>query len=383
MVRSQRELSHSLSPSFCTGRFVHSFCAVRHIGRSFDIFVAQLTTATGAHPSTSLTWTPPYTCETRSCKSTRPRGSSEASTSSVTAKDRRKEDCNCLWENSRDGSYYTLSAAPVSRPDAGPLAPDGHARQIHDAGDASAVFRFGDSLIIKIRIANDNTRREPETLAFLAAKGEQLSFDIPTVLFYTEDGGKTYLIEPYFPGKRLNEAWWDLSEEEKEHVVTRVAEICAEIKVSQSNAMTGSDCNWMSPLQEPRDDRVEVLQQQCQELGMDCSVFILSHNDLGPTNIILGGGRIVVIDWEMAGYAPLEWVRTKFAICGALNVERVTRPDVVRDGEPPVRIEHNDEYRVRVEQRLGEMGFPEVTAAYQTLRDAREVEWKKNRPWLQ
>lgn len=171
----------------------------------------------------------------------------------------RKEDCNCLWENSRDGSYYTLSAAPVSRPDAGPLAPDGHARQIHDAGDASAVFRFGDSLIIKIRIANDNTRREPETLAFLAAKGEQLSFDIPTVLFYTEDGGKTYLIEPYFPGKRLNEAWWDLSEEEKEHVVTRVAEICAEIKVSQSNAMTGSDCNWMSPLQEPRDDRVEVL----------------------------------------------------------------------------------------------------------------------------
>lgn len=113
---------------------------------------------------------------------------------------------------------------------------------------------------------------------------------------------------------------------------------------------------------------------------MDCSVFILSHNDLGPTNIILGGDRIVVIDWERAGYVPLEWVRTKFAICGALNVERVNRPDVVRDGEPPVRIEHNDEYRVRVEQRLGEMGFPEVTAVYQTLRDAREVEWKMNRP---
>ncbi|KAK3900198.1 hypothetical protein C8A05DRAFT_17464, partial [Staphylotrichum tortipilum] len=43
-------------------------------------------------------------------------------------------------------------------------------------------------------------------------------------------------------------------------------------------------------------------------------------------------------------------------------------------------IELNDEYRVLVEQRLGEMGFPEVTAAYQTLRDAREVEWKKTGP---
>lgn len=170
-------------------------------------------------------------------------------------------------------------------------------------------------------------------------------------------------------------------EEEKEYVVTRVVEICAEIKVFRSNVMTGLDYNWMNPMQEPRDDRVEALQQHCQGLGMDCSVFILSHNDLGPTNIIVKRDRIAVIDWEMAGYVPLEWVRTKFAICGALNVERVTRPSVVRDGEPPV-LELDDEYRMRVEQKLGEMGFPEVTAAYQALRKAREVEWKKNRPWL-
>jgi hypothetical protein len=40
-----------------------------------------------------------------------------------------------------------------------------HARQIHDAGDASAVFSFGDSLIVKIRIANDNTTGDGELLA--------------------------------------------------------------------------------------------------------------------------------------------------------------------------------------------------------------------------
>jgi hypothetical protein len=55
---------------------------------------------------------------------------------------------------------------------------------------------------------------------------------------------------------------------------------------------------------------------------------------LGPTNIIVDGDRIVIIDWEMAGDAPLEWVRTKFAVSGVLNVERVTRPSGVRDGEP-------------------------------------------------
>ncbi|KAK4131037.1 hypothetical protein BT67DRAFT_445025 [Trichocladium antarcticum] len=61
-----------------------------------------------------------------------------------------------------------------------------------------------------------------------------------------------------------------------------------------------------------------------------------SHNDLGPTNLIVNGNRIVVLDWEMAGYAPLEWVRTKFAICGALCVERVSSAGIERNSEYPV-----------------------------------------------
>ena len=41
---------------------------------------------------------------------------------------------------------------------------------------------------------------------------------------------------------------------------------------------------------------------------MDFSVvFVLFHNDLGPSSIIVNGDRIAVIDCEMAGYALLEW----------------------------------------------------------------------------
>lgn len=287
-----------------------------------------------------------------------------------------------LRANPSDGSYYTLSAGPDPQPDTSPLTPDGHARQIHDAGDASAVFSFNDEIIIKIRLATDETRREPETLAFLAKQQQQqhLSFAIPAVLFHTEDAGKIYLIEPFIPGQRLNEAWWDMTEAEKEHMVTRVSQICADTSAIRCNAMTGSDSSWMNPLQEIRDDRVETIQQQCEALGMDCSVFVLAHNDLGPTNIIVDGDRVTVIDWEMAGYVPLEWVRTKFAICGVLGVEHVYREP---GGEGPVRVERSGEYPARVEKRLGEMGFPEVTAAYKRMYDLREVEWKKNRPWLQ
>lgn len=276
-----------------------------------------------------------------------------------------------LWENPGDSSHYSLYAAPVPTPDAGPLPPDGHARQIHDAGDVSAVFSFGNRLIAKVRIADDNTRREPETLAFLA--GKQLSFDIPTVLTYFEEDNKVYLFEPCVPGKRLNEAWWNMAEGEKEHVTTRVSEICSELAAFKSDAMTSVDYNWLDPFQEHRSTTAQTLKEHCEALGMDCSTFSLSHNDLGPTNIIVSGDFIAVIDFELAGYSPLAWVRTKFAVCGALQVERVGGAGV----------EHCGEYQVRVERKLGGMGFPHVTEAYKRIHAARYEEWKRGRPWLQ
>jgi hypothetical protein len=97
---------------------------------------------------------------------------------------------------------------------------------------------------------------------------------------------------------------------------------------------------------------------------MDRSVFVLSHNGFGPTNIIINGDRIMVLDWELAGYVHMEWVRTKFAIWGALWVERVSSTGIERDSE----------YPVRVERKLGEMGFTEVTEAYKAIeRNRRET----------
>ncbi|KAF7865827.1 hypothetical protein EAF04_005992 [Stromatinia cepivora] len=252
---------------------------------------------------------------------------------------------------------YKLSEAPATLPDSVSIPPGSHVRQIHDAGDASAVFSFGDVLILKVKNIHKDQPQEDETLAFLAK--QKLSFEIPHVLFCAKDEERIYLLEPRMPGERLNEAWWNMSEAKKEHVVTRVAEICLELKNFQACSMTGIDFNWMDPLREPgqRDYRPESLQKHCETLGMDCSTFVLSHNDLGPTNILINGDRITVIDWELAGYCPLAWVRTKFAICGALDVSRVVNGMLEIDGE----------YRVRVEKKLEGMGFPEVTEAYNKM----------------
>ncbi|KAI0106418.1 hypothetical protein GGR51DRAFT_517642 [Nemania sp. FL0031] len=133
--------------------------------------------------------------------------------------------------------------------------------------------------------------------------------------------------------------------------------------------------NWMDPLREPeqRTRHQKAVQKHCEELGMDCSTYVLSHNDLGPTNVFINGDKIAIIDWDLSGYCPVAWVRTKFAICGAMDVERVSATN----------IETNSVYRLQVEQELGRMGFPEVIEAYKKMHRVRLVEWVARRPWLQ
>ncbi|KAL5884470.1 hypothetical protein ACKVWL_003453 [Pyricularia oryzae] len=243
----------------------------------------------------------------------------------------QKRPETCLWESS-DGWCYVLDDAPATLPGTEPISKDGHARLIHDAGDASAVFDFGESLILKVKIAGAGPQ-EDETLAFLARS--QLSFDIPTVLFHARYDDKTYLFEPRMPGKPLCETWWEMNADTKRQTAIKVAHICQELACFKSNVMTGTDYNWINPLrEEPQDNTPETLKKHCEGLGMECSTFVFAHNDLGPTNILVKDNhQISIIDWDMAGYYPLEWVRTKFAVCEVLDVDRMGKNGLESDGE--------------------------------------------------
>lgn len=282
-------------------------------------------------------------------------------------KEQHKSSLRILWEN-EDGSHYMLDDAPAVLPHAETIHTNGHVRQIHDAGDSSAVFEFGNSLILKVKIARAEGSKEHETLAFLSR--QQLNFDVPAVLFHADDTNRSYLFEPRMPGRTLNDVWWDLCAIKKQRVAGSVAKICRELAAFKSDNITMTDLNWIDPLHEQYCDTPEALQKHCESLGMDCSMYILSHNDLGPSNILIDDqDRLTVIDWDLAGYCPLHWVRTKFAVCGALDVERSGKLDA--------------EYRTLVGRQLGHIGFPEVTEAYKKLEKERSEEWIKKRPWLQ
>jgi predicted unusual protein kinase regulating ubiquinone biosynthesis (AarF/ABC1/UbiB family) len=67
-------------------------------------------------------------------------------------------------------------------------------------------------------------------------------------------------------------------------------------------------------------------------MGIDCLNFVFNHADLRPTNIIvenkLNSGKVGIIDFEIAGYFPQSWIRTKFWISSGMDLSRLVANDL-------------------------------------------------------
>jgi hypothetical protein len=266
-----------------------------------------------------------------------------------------------MWKDS-NGWHFTVSDAPSPLPETKPLSPDSPLKLVYDVGDASVVFDLGDAFLkVKKRHEFRDITPEPVTLRWLADR--KLSFPVPKALYYTEDNDRIYFIVSRVRGKSIDEAWREMDGEQKQQCVSRVAEICQELSAWTSDAITGVDGArvfepWLDMFANPIDISPENLLRNCVHLQMDVSTFIFNHNDLGPTNVMVdleNGCDIAIIDWEMAGYVPSAWVRTKLAGCGAMDFcWRGVDPD-----DSSMR-----EWRERVAKQLENHEFPEVLEAY-------------------
>lgn len=242
------------------------------------------------------------------------------------------------------------------------LPPDSHIRLVRHLGRTSAIWSVGDAFI-KIQRAGPDTEEnttEATTLDWLCA--HNLSFNVPKVLYRNHEHNLHILFISRVPGETLEQAWKVMGEDEKQDYAKKVAGVCKELSVFTAPAIMGvggghlSD-TWLD-VADTGNFSPEGLRESCGKIGMDCSTFVFSHNDLGPTNILINSGqkgRLGVIDWEMAGYVPSAWVRTKFGVSWGLNFEW---PDV-QAGSPCLK-----EWRRRVEQQLGYLGFEEVIASW-------------------
>ncbi|QKX57940.1 uncharacterized protein TRUGW13939_05060 [Talaromyces rugulosus] len=267
------------------------------------------------------------------------------------------------WYDQEEDLSYNVTSATIPLPTTVPLAvDDSRLKLVYDVAERSAVWSLGNSAFCKVKLCVDGTTSEAATLAYVHDKRPN-NFEIPRVLYSAESNGRSYLFLSRVPGRTLADAWLTLDEKWKRHYVSAIADVCETLESWKGNTLCGVDGkNAYEPyLLESRAAEnydPQNLLRPCKLMGMDCSKFVFCHADLGPTNVIVEDvptkGTVGVIDWEIAGFFPRGWIRTKFRISSGLDL-----PESVGD------LSSQQWWRVEVQKLLGTRGFEDYSSEWQ------------------
>jgi hypothetical protein len=231
---------------------------------------------------------------------------------------------NATWNDHGDNSSYTLTAAPAPQ-HLTTLAPNSPLISlVYEAGDFSAVWSIGNYAFCKVKYIEEGVTPESVTLNFV--QDQHPSFDTPKVIHHAFDRERSYLFLERLPGRTLDKAWPTLSEEWRLHYVNTVVRFCKEMAEWECDRLGGVDNQHVPEyyLQPKGAENFSSLRSTCEEIGMDCSRFVFYHADLGPANIIVEeeprSGKVGIIDFEVAGYFPRGWIRTKFRLSSGMDL---------------------------------------------------------------
>lgn len=229
----------------------------------------------------------------------------------------------------------------------------------------SAVWRAGEAFIKVHDIREPEATFEHVTLEFIHSK-KPLDFEVPDILYHGQWDNRDYLILSRLPGQTLAETWPTMDEPLRQHYIGRVAGICEKMFEWKGDAICGVDGRHLKEFYLRMGDNKsfdpETFKETCDAMGMDTSSLGFYHCDLGPTNILVDPATrgIGIIDWEIAGYVPREWVRTKFHLSAGMNFP---------DGDE----EWKSDWRRFVARKLDSMGFPEAIDGWLAVNSSRKL----------
>lgn len=208
--------------------------------------------------------------------------------------------------------------------------------------------------------------QEHVTLQFLKDHEIQ-GFDFPNVHHHFEADSRYFIIVSRVPGQVLDKAWQNLDDATRQLYVDKVADIFNNLAKLKGQRICGVDGHQLLERylikgsgKNADDLSPENLFQNCTEMGMDVSQLVFYHCDLGPTNLLVDPttGSIGIIDWELAGYVPMEWVRTKFRLSAGMDFSH---------GED----DYKRSWRRSVAQRLEQAGYMDVVDAWWKFQDSK------------
>ncbi|KAJ5376753.1 hypothetical protein N7509_013639 [Penicillium cosmopolitanum] len=268
------------------------------------------------------------------------------------------------WSDS-NGGHFILSTAPEILPYSKPLAEDSLSiSRVHAVDNQAAVWKAGEAFIKAHHMDYPHLTREHATLQFLKDQKPQ-GFEFPRVYRYFETGSRYFLVVSRVPGQLLEEAWPNMDETLRQHYIGKVADICNRFAKWKGDIIGGVDGQQLLEryLVKGNSKMADALSPQqllknCTEMSMDVSTFVFYHCDLGPTNILVdtSTGSLGIIDWELAGYVPIEWVRTKFRLSAGMDFNH---------GDD----DSKKDWRRRVAQHLEKMGYRDAVDAWWKFQD--------------
>ncbi|KAI1906270.1 hypothetical protein LOZ61_006770 [Ophidiomyces ophidiicola] len=276
---------------------------------------------------------------------------------------------SATWNDPAANAHYTLTDAPSPPPASTVVPADSPViTKIYDAGDATAVFAIDHCVVLKIKCYTPNFTSEVTTLDFVRRQNRR--FDVPNVIHYVDQWNNDRMIVFYqrLPGRTLNDAWHTLDDHWRSHYKMEISRVCQELAKLTGDKMAGVDGREIPEYflankgdVTPTPDRFapDCLFKSCQDAGIDCSSLVFYHADLGPVNIIVEAepnlGNVGIIDWEIAGFFPRGWVRTKFHLSSGMDFDN----DAVEDRHC---------WRRDVGSLLGDLGFESYAEEWQSWR---------------
>lgn len=188
-----------------------------------------------------------------------------------------------------------------------------------NVGFTNTIYKVNDSYIIKICTNNSNEERFKNEISFYQ---ENSSNQFIPKLYYAST---TKEIIPYYyeiiekiAGVSLYNVWHTLMEEEREEIIKQLCTILKEF-----HKIKGPKINWSKKFQ----DEFKKLYQKANELQLfsieeqnllerafnkfekylESAEFVFVHNDLHFDNIFYNDGKIKIIDFERAMFAPIDF----------------------------------------------------------------------------